>query len=256
MERAKVVAEAQEYFDYRTSNGVRVPEYEEKLLMDEETGQEYIKKVPKLILPEIEFPTLNLRDEQTERAFMQELKNAGVPVSDQAMMINVPIDFKDEVERIKEEKVQKIVADSQAQEAAVKAIMAQGLPLSPSYNSLDSKCRQRDKGIPPNRHQQTCRVPLPCRGWKNHGPHPDSKTASNRASKTVILPHSEGKIRSRGRGQNGNSPGVDNSRPGRRWSQAREVQNNPLRQADPNSPEGQMLQSQQATMLTEFQDRK
>ena len=251
-ERAMVVAEAQEHFDFNTSNGVRVPEYEERLLVDEETGQEYIKKVPKLIIPEIEFTTLNLRDEQTERAFMQELKNAGVPVSDQAMMINVPIEFKDEVERIKEEKVQKIVADAQAQEAAVKAIMAQGLPLSPELQLIRQQMQAAGQGYPTQ--QTSTNLPgapaLP--GMKGQG-----QPGQQQGQQNGHPAPQRGK--SQGGGQNGNSPGGGQQPAGGGGGGQGSGQGsseNPLRQADPNSPEGQMLQSQQATMLTEFQDRK
>ncbi|QAY14024.1 portal protein [Mycobacterium phage Colt] len=53
--RCEVVAEAQGHYDYDLKGGVRVPIYREIVEYDEETGQEYIRKVPKLLIPEIKF---------------------------------------------------------------------------------------------------------------------------------------------------------------------------------------------------------
>src|SRR4051812_12131426 len=267
-ERAMVVAEAQEHFDFNTSNGVRVPEYEEKLLVDEETGKEYIKKVPKLIIPEIEFTTLNLRDESTERAFMQELKNAGVPVSDQAMMINVPIEFKDEIERIKEEKVQKIVADAQAQEAAVHAIMAQGLPLSPELQLIRQQMQSAESGYPTQ--QTSTNLPgapaLPGMNQNGQQPGQNGQQPGQNSPQQGQNGHAAPtRGKSTGGGGKGNPPGGGGNTSGGGASGGGGGQSgsggggagiNPLRQADPNSPEGQMLQGEQAKMLTDFQDRK
>ena len=256
-ERAKVVSEAQEFFDYRSSNGVRVPEYEEKLLIDEETGQEYIKKVPKLILPEIEFQTLNLRDEATERAFMQELKNVGVPISDEAMMINVPINFKDEVERVKEEKVQKIVADSQAQEAAVKAIMAQGLPLSPELQLIRQQMQAAEQGYPTQ--QSSTNLPgAPVPGGGGQGKSltglPGSGGNGSGGGKPDAQQNGHDPVSRGSGGQTGSPDQRGNSGQGQQNGSGSGSSIDPLRAADPDSPEGQIQQQEQARMLTEYQD--
>ena len=53
--RAEVIAEAQGHYDYDLKGGVRVPIYREIVETDPETGEEYIKRVPKLLIPEIHF---------------------------------------------------------------------------------------------------------------------------------------------------------------------------------------------------------
>lgn len=53
--RAEVIAEAQEHYDYELKGGVRVPIYREIVQFNEETGEDEIVRVPKLLIPEIEF---------------------------------------------------------------------------------------------------------------------------------------------------------------------------------------------------------
>lgn len=127
--RAEIVAEAQEHWDYKTSNGVRVPVYEEVLEVDEETGQEYVRKRPKLLIPTLSFKTMNLRDEAQERAFLGQLKSMGVPISDQSLMVNIDIEFDEELEKVKLEKVQKIVAEQEMNVATIHALKGANLPI-------------------------------------------------------------------------------------------------------------------------------
>ena len=131
VKRMEVIAEAQEHYDYEQKGGYRRPLYREIVQYNEETGEEEIVRVPKLLIPNVNFATLNLRDEATERAFVQQLKAAGVPVSDKMMAINLPIDFKRELERSAEETVQKGLATSQAMDKLQKLCDAQGLPYPP-----------------------------------------------------------------------------------------------------------------------------
>lgn len=131
VKRMEVIAEAQEHYDYEQKGGYRRPLYREIVQYNEETGEEEIVRVPKLLIPEVHFATLNLRDEATERAFIQQLKAAGVPVSDKMLAVNIPIDFKRELERSAEETVQKGLATSQAMDKLQKLCDAQGLPYPP-----------------------------------------------------------------------------------------------------------------------------
>jgi hypothetical protein len=55
IKRAEVIAEAQGHYDYDLKGGVRVPIYREIVEYDEETGEEYIRKVPKLLIPDVKF---------------------------------------------------------------------------------------------------------------------------------------------------------------------------------------------------------
>lgn len=131
IKRMEIIAEAQEHYDYEQKGGYRRPLYREIVEVDPETGEEYIRKVPKLLIPEVKWSVLNLRDEATERAFVQQLKAAGVPVSDKMLAINLPVNFKEELERSAEETVQKGLATSQAMDKLQKLCDAQKLPYPP-----------------------------------------------------------------------------------------------------------------------------
>lgn len=129
--RCEVIAEAQGHYDYELKGGLRKPIYREIVEFDEETGEEYTRKIPKLLIPEVEMSTLNLRDEAQERSFLQQLRNSGVPISDMRLAVNIPIEFEDELEKQSEEKVQKLVAEAQAMDKAIKLITKMGLPIPP-----------------------------------------------------------------------------------------------------------------------------
>src|SRR5262245_63298502 len=80
-QRALVVAEAQEHYDYDERNGKRYVKMEEILEIDEETGEERIVEQPKLLIPELKMKTMNIKDEESEREFYESLRAAGVPIS-------------------------------------------------------------------------------------------------------------------------------------------------------------------------------
>ena len=108
-ERALIVAEAQGHFEFRKRGKDRFPVYEEVVRIDEETGQEYIVKRPKLKIPELKFSTLNLKDEAQERTFLQNLRKDGAPISDQTMLVKAGIDFDSELQMSRSEKVAKAI---------------------------------------------------------------------------------------------------------------------------------------------------
>jgi hypothetical protein len=113
LKRAEVIAEAQEHYDYEKKGAYRRPLYRDIVEIDPRTGEEHIVKVPKLLLPDVIFKTLNLRDEAQERAFMQQLKGIGVPISDQTLAINIDFDPQQELEKSSEETYQKLIAQTQ-----------------------------------------------------------------------------------------------------------------------------------------------
>lgn len=125
--RMEVIAEAQEHYDFELKGGIRKPIYREIVQFNEETGEEEIVRVPKLLIPEIRFATLNLRDEATERAFYAQLKQLGVPVSDKSLAINIPFEFKEELERQAQETVDKGMAQSEAMHVLQTMCDEQGL---------------------------------------------------------------------------------------------------------------------------------
>jgi hypothetical protein len=131
IKRAEVIAEAQGHYDYDLKGGVRVPIYREVVEYDPETGEEYIRKVPKLLIPDVKFSTLNLRDEAQERAFISQLKAMGVPVSDKTLAVNIDMEFDQELERQAEESVAKLMATAQAMKKVQDLCDAQNLPYPP-----------------------------------------------------------------------------------------------------------------------------
>jgi hypothetical protein len=126
--RMEIIAEAQEHYDYELKGGVRKPIYREVEQYNEETGEKEIVRVPKLLTPEPNFATLNLRDESTERAFITQLKQLGVPISDGFLALNVQVDFTQELEKQAEESYAKGLAQSQAMDKLQKRLDADGLP--------------------------------------------------------------------------------------------------------------------------------
>lgn len=130
-ERMEVVAERQGHYEYRKVGDQRVPIMETVLMVDEETGEEYIEERPKLAVPDVQFKSMNLRDEQVERGFMMELKQMGFPVSNASMAVNVPIEFEEELERSTEEQLDMIIAQQQFKMDLFERLDKQGLPIPP-----------------------------------------------------------------------------------------------------------------------------
>lgn len=124
--RAEIVAEAQEHFDYRSSGGIRIPIWEEVYEVDEE-GHGYVRKRPKLLVPDLNFATMNLRDEATERQFLTTLKQQGVPIADSTLMVNIPFEFEEELEKVQQEKTKKVIAEAEFKGKVKKALRAKGL---------------------------------------------------------------------------------------------------------------------------------
>jgi hypothetical protein len=112
--KMEIISEAQEFYDFELKGGKRVPIYEEIVEEDPDTGDQRIVRVPKLLLPDIKFATLNLRDEATERSFVAQLKELGVPISDKTLAINIPFEFKQELERQAQETIDKGMAQAEA----------------------------------------------------------------------------------------------------------------------------------------------
>ena len=129
--RMKIVAEVQGHYDYEEIDGQKQYITESVLRKNPETGeieevQEYI-----LLIPEVRFATLNLRDEAQERQFLLQLKAAGVPISDKALAVNLPVDMDEENDSIFEETVKKYLNEATAKKRALEAIKEKGLPVPP-----------------------------------------------------------------------------------------------------------------------------
>ena len=132
-ERMRPVAERQGHYEYRKVGNARIPIMETVLLVNEETGEEYVEERPKLAIPDVKFKSMNLRDEQVERGFIQQLAANGFPVSLKTMAVNIPIDFSEEVEAKTEEKLQTVVAEQRFKKELFERLIALQLPIPPEY---------------------------------------------------------------------------------------------------------------------------
>lgn len=127
--RALIVAEAQEHYDYDERNGKRYVITEEILQVDEETGEEYIVEQPKLLIPDMQMRTMNLRDEEVERQFLENLNASGIPISMKTRLTNIPIDFDEEIERRQDEQVRLAVAEQETRKMQYQALRDANLPI-------------------------------------------------------------------------------------------------------------------------------
>lgn len=128
--RAEVVAEAQGHYDYEVRGQTRIPIKEEVVVYDEE-GNKRIETRNKLLIPDLEFQTLDLRDEATERQFLQTLRSMGVPIPDQKLMVGIDRDIDDLVDEFNEELVKKTTKQQEAKVKTYSILETAGLPIPP-----------------------------------------------------------------------------------------------------------------------------
>jgi hypothetical protein len=126
--RAAVVAEAQKHYAYETKGKTRIPIYETIVEYDMD-GTKRLKEVPKLLIPDMTFQTLDLRDEATEREFLQSLRGMGVPIPDQDLMVGIRWKIKDKIAAYNEELKQKTIYQQQAKMDTYMALTAKNLPI-------------------------------------------------------------------------------------------------------------------------------
>jgi hypothetical protein len=144
MERAYVVAEAQEHWAYEKRGNHRVPIMEEVVEYDEE-GNKHIVTKHKLMIPDLNFQTLDLRDEATQRQFFQSLRAMGLPIPDQKLMIGVKHDIRELVDEYNDELMYKTINQQQAKVETWKALDRANLPIPPD---LDAEVRSVMGGAP------------------------------------------------------------------------------------------------------------
>lgn len=128
-DRMLVVAEAQEHYDYEVRGGKRYPIMEEVLEVDEETGEQRIVEQPKLLVPDLNMKAMNLKDEQTERDFLEQLRASGVPISQKRRLVNIDLDLDSETEAVAEEQVEQAVEAQRVRRATYLRLKAEGLPI-------------------------------------------------------------------------------------------------------------------------------
>jgi hypothetical protein len=128
-ERALVVAEAQEHYDYETRGGKIHPIMEEVVEIDADTGVKRIVERPKLLVPELKMRTMNLHDEQAERDMIEQFRASGMPISQRTRLTNIPIDLSDEVDAISDEQIEQAVANERVRKATYQRLLAEGLKI-------------------------------------------------------------------------------------------------------------------------------
>lgn len=151
-QRAMVVAEAQGHYDYEQKGQTRVELYEEIVEYDEDFNKRIVE-VPKLLVPTLEFETLDMRDEATERQFMQSLRQLGVPISDQRLMVgNFNWDPQAEYDAFNKELKEKTIKQQRAKFETYTALTIQGLPvpadLKAEVESVLQPTDQQAQGLP------------------------------------------------------------------------------------------------------------
>lgn len=127
-DRARIVAEASEHWDYDERNGKRYVRMEEVLTVDE-NGEEKIVEQPKLLVPELKFETLNLSDQTQERAFIEGLVATGVGVPQERRIIGTGIDFEEMLEQKKQEQIRLAVIEQETRKETFEALRGKGLPI-------------------------------------------------------------------------------------------------------------------------------
>lgn len=127
-ERALIVAEARGHQDYETRGSTRIPIFE-KIVIFNEDGEKEIKRVPKLLIPDLKFATFDLRDEATERQFLQTLRTMGVPIPDEDLMIGIDKDYREMDKQYNKELEIKTIAQQEAKMKAYIALTVKGLPV-------------------------------------------------------------------------------------------------------------------------------
>ena len=132
-ERMRAVAERQGFYEYRNVGGHPVPIMETVLVVDEETGAQFVEERPKLAIPDVIFQSMSLQDENIERQFLQQLAGAGFPVSFQTFTRNAGIDFEDEVETRKKEKIDMVIAEQQVKKDIFDRCFQLQLPIPMEY---------------------------------------------------------------------------------------------------------------------------
>lgn len=133
-DRAAVVAEAQGHYDYEMKGSTKIPLYETIVKWDMD-GNKKLVEVPKLLIPDMKFQTLDLRDEATERQFLQSLRQLGVPIPDQDLMVGIHWDLKDKIQQYNTELKTKTIAQQRAKMETYAALTAQGLPVPPDLRA-------------------------------------------------------------------------------------------------------------------------
>lgn len=146
-DRALIVAEAQEHYDYDVRGGQRYVKMEEILEIDEETGEQRIVEQPALLVPELTFESMSLSDKEQERQFLEALADKGVPVPYKTRIMGTGLDFEEMLEERQSEQVTLAVAEQETRRETFKALRDAKLPIPDDlYQDFQPMARQPGQG--------------------------------------------------------------------------------------------------------------
>jgi hypothetical protein len=148
-DRMLVVAEAQGFFDYEERGGTKYPIMEEIVETDKETGEKRIVERPKLLVPDVEFRSMSLQDEDSNQQFLEALRANGVPISIRTRLRNQAITFTEEIEQTKNEDVALGMAAEETRKELYLALKQSGLPIpKPLRTTYEPHAMEKGKGNP------------------------------------------------------------------------------------------------------------
>jgi len=153
-DRALVVAEAQEHYDYEVRGGKRYVIHEEVLEVDPETGDQRIIEQPKLLVPDLHIKAMTMQDEADQRQFFEALRASGVPISMKTRLVNVPIDLDEERDRTRQEAVDMAVEAQQTRKETYQRLRDEGLPIPDDLREdFEPKAHVEGQGNQPGQQQ-------------------------------------------------------------------------------------------------------
>jgi hypothetical protein len=127
-ERALVMAEALGHQEYEKRGKTRIPLFEEVVVYDEE-GNPRVEERPKYTIPDLEFESLDLRDEATQRQYLMNLRQMGIPIPDNKLMVGIDWKPEDMTTQVNEDLKNKTIAQQQAKMDVYTALQKKNLPI-------------------------------------------------------------------------------------------------------------------------------
>lgn len=124
--RYERVARAQGFYDYEMKGGRKIDLTEQVKILQPGGGYR-IETRKKLLIPDVRFLTMDFRQEDVQRTFLQTLKTNGVFISDSRMAQGIELDEEAEMEKTIQEQVQKAIAGAQIRKAVREEAARNGL---------------------------------------------------------------------------------------------------------------------------------
>lgn len=141
--QAAIVAEAHRHYERDEGTGEVVTERRE--VWDEDAGEYKVIECPRLSFPTLQFSPVDFTDRQRRREFLAQMRQQGMQISDEDIMVDVNIDLDESRRRFNEEQVQRSVDEARRQASVFSATVGQSLPVPPDTKSY------MDGGVAPLR---------------------------------------------------------------------------------------------------------